>query len=170
MTERSAIRKIADETGVDQATVRRALKAAGLDVRNPDISHAVQIVRAVADADRILGHAASGRGEGGDTGANPYAAAKAQAEIARARKLEIQNAKAEAKLVSRDAVTETGAHIIATVRTAFMSLGFRLAEKVAGKTNLTEIAGIIESEVRIVLGDLADEQTFLNRLSDEALA
>jgi hypothetical protein len=165
MTKRGTIQKIADETGVNQKTVRRALEAAGLDAKTVTFEQALPIVNAIADADRVLGHAASGRGEGGDTSnISPYAAAKAQAELARAKKLEIQNAKAEGKLIDRDAVTETAIHIATTARTALLSLGYRLAEQVAGKTDLAQIAGIIESEVRTMLGELADESRFIAAL------
>lgn len=171
MAERGTIQKLADETGVNQATVRRALIAAGLNDKTATFDQALPIVRAVADADRILGHAASGRGAGGDAGnINPYAAAKAQAEAARARKLEIQNDRAEGKLIDRDTVTETGTHIIATARTALLSLGYRLAEKVVGKTDLAVIAGIVEAEVRAVLGELSDETRFFDALNAEVLS
>jgi hypothetical protein len=170
MTKRGTIQQIADQTGVNQKTVRRALEAAGLDAKAVTFEQALPVVRAIADADRVLGHAAAGRGDGGETGGvSPYAQAKAQAELERARKLQIQNARAEGKLIDREAVTETGVRIIVTARTALLSLGYRLAEKVAGKTDISEITGIIESEVRTVLGEIADEQQFIAALDREAL-
>ncbi|MDH8447746.1 hypothetical protein QIG43_28250, partial [Klebsiella pneumoniae] len=59
---------------------------------------------------------------------------------------------------------------IAEARTALLSLGYRLAEKVAGKSDTREIARIVESEVRDVLGALADEDRFFAALEAEALA
>jgi hypothetical protein len=85
-----------------------------------------------------------------------------------ARKIQLQNA--EGELISRKAVTETGARIIADVRTALLSLGYRLAEKIAVKTDVREIARITEAEIRDVLGGLADERRFFDTLEAEALS
>jgi hypothetical protein len=61
-------------------------------------------------------------------------------------------------------------HIIAMARTALLSLGHRLAEKVAGKTDVKEITRLIEAEVRDVLGAVADPESFLAALESEALS
>jgi hypothetical protein len=164
------IRRIADELAVDQASVRRALAAANLSEQDAlaNFDHVVETVRAVVDTDRVIGHAANGRGEGGNQ-TSPYAQARAQAELHRARKLELLNAKLEGQLVDRAAVTETGARIIAEVRTALLSLGPRIAPKVADKSDTREIARIVETEVRDVLGNLADEERFFAALESESL-
>lgn len=100
---------------------------------------------------------------------NTLAKAKAQAELHRARKLELLNAKLEGSLIDRANVTETGARIIAEVRTALLSLGPRIAPKVADKNDTREIARIVETEVRDVLGNLADEERFFAALESESL-
>lgn len=172
MAQRGTIQEIAGATGVNQATVRRALSAAGLKSERGsyDFVTAVEAVKANADPARIAGHAASGRGEGGGSDAtNTLAEARARAENLRARKLELETAKAEGRLINRDDVTETGAYIIAAARTALLALGYRLAEKVANKSDVREIARIIELEVRDVLGVLADEEKFFAILEVEAL-
>ena len=168
---KGVIRRLADETALDQATVRRGLAAAGMSEQacEADFAKAVEIVIAFSDTARVVGHAANGRGEGGSREVSALAEAKAKREIQQVRRLEIQNAKAVGKLIDRDAVTATGMHIIATARTALLSLGYRLAEKVAGKTDVKEIARIVESEVRDVLGVLADETAFFEALEIEAL-
>lgn len=167
---KGVIRKIADETELDQATVRRALEANSLTEQQAeaDFASAIETVEAWADSDRVLGHAASGRGEGGGN-STAYTEAKAHTERLRARKLEIQNAQAERSLISREAVTETGVRIIATVQVGLLALGYRVADKVAGKSDTTEIARIIETEVRDVLGVLADPDRFFEVLEAEAL-
>jgi hypothetical protein len=173
MSERGTIQKIAEETGVNQATVRRALAAAGLTAGRGgyDFAQAVDIVSALADTARVVGHAANGRGEGGSTAAaSALAEAKVRRESLQARRLEIENAKAEGRLIDREAVTATGAHIIATARTALLSLGYRVAEKVAGKADVREIARIVDDEVRAVLGVLADETAFFAALEADALS
>jgi hypothetical protein len=55
-------------------------------------------------------------------------------------------------------------------RTALLTVGNRCAEKVAGKTDVREIAKAIDAEVRDVLAALADPQTFLAALEADALS
>lgn len=168
---RGIVRRVADATGLDQATVRRAIAAAGLDPKTIGFEEASRLVQSIADTARVIGHAANGRGEGGHySSTDTFAEAKAHSERMRARKIELQNAQLEGELISRKAVTETGARIIADVRTALLSLGYRLAEKIAGKTDVREIAGITEAEIRDVLGVLADEKRFFDQLEAEALS
>lgn len=136
-----------------------------------NFKNAAEIVTANADPARIAGHAVNGRGEAGNNGAtSAYADARARSESMRARKLELENQKAEGALISRAHVTATGEHIIATARTALLSLGYRLAEKVANKSDVREIARIVEAEVRDVLGVLADETQFFDALEADALS
>jgi len=96
--------------------------------------------------------------------------ARTRHETLKARKLELETAKLEGRLIDREVVTATGVHIIATARTALLSLGYRIAEKVAGKSDISEIARIVENEVRDVLGVLADEAAFFAALEAEALS
>ncbi|MET4479467.1 hypothetical protein [Bradyrhizobium sp. F1.13.3] len=168
---RGMIRRVADAVGFDQATVRRAIEAAGLDPKDVDFDQALHLARSIADPARIVGHAANGRGEGGHSAlTDTLAEAKAHAERLRARKIELLNAKLEGSLIPREAVTATGARILAEARTSLLSLGHRLAPKVAGKTDTREIARIVETEVRDVLGALSDDQRFFADLEAEALS
>lgn len=168
---RGTIRRVADAAGLDQATVRRAVEAAGLDPKNVGFEEGLHLTRSIADPARVVGHAANGRGEGGHSPAtDTLAEAKAHAERLRARKIELLNAKLEGSLIPRDAVTATGARILAEARTALMALGHRLAPKVAGKTDTREIARIVENEVRDVLGALASDDRFFAELEAEALS
>lgn len=168
---KGTIRRAADAAGVDQATVRRAVEVAGLDPKAVGFGEAFQLARSIADPARIIGHATNGRGEGGHHAVtDTLAEAKAHAERLRARKIELQNAQLEGSLISREAVTVTGQRILAEARTALLSLGHRLAPKVAGKTDTREIAGIVETEVRDVLGALADDKRFFADLEAETLS
>lgn len=173
MTERGTIQKIAEATGVNQATVRRALASAGLPAGRGgfDFKRAVEEVKAIADTARVVGHAANGRGEGRNTAVvSALGEAKVRRESLQARRLEIENARLEGYLIARDAVTATGIHIITTARTALLTLGHRVAEKIAGKTDIREIARLVDAEVRDVLGALADETKFFAALEADALA
>jgi len=164
------IQKIAEQCGVDQNSVRRALKAAGESITNPDFENAVEIVKAVADGSKVLGHATNGRGEGGDAKLNELATIKAEHARQQANKIRIQNERALGKLVSRDDVTETGKRIIAEARTALIAAGHRAAARITGKSSPREIADIIEAEIVVCLGYLSDPTPFLTRvLDDEAL-
>ncbi|MDH2407009.1 hypothetical protein QCM77_45425 [Bradyrhizobium sp. SSUT18] len=168
---RGTIRRVADAAGLDQATVRRAVEAAGLDPKTISFEEGLNLARSIADPARVIGHAANGRGEGGHhTVTDTLAEAKAHAERLRARKIELLNAKLEGSLIPREAVTATGARILAEARTALLSLGHRLAAKVARKTDAREIAHIVQSEVRDVLGALANDDRFFAQLEAEALS
>jgi hypothetical protein len=168
MAERGTIQKIADKCEVDHRTVRRALDRAGLKAGRGgyDFEAAVAAVNANADPARVNGHAVT-RGNAGNGGA--MMDARTRHEELKARKLEIENARLEGELISRDAVTASGIHIITTTRTALLTLGYRLAEKVANKSDVREIARIVDAEVRDVLGALADETTFFAALEADAL-
>jgi hypothetical protein len=168
MANRGKIQEIAVECGVDHRTVRRALDRAGLKAGRGgyDFADAVAAVNAIADPARVNGHAVTrGNGEGG-----AMLDARTRHEQLKARKLEIENARLEGDLIARDAVTATGIHIITTTRTALLTLGHRCAEKVAGKTDVREIARIVDAQVRDVLGALADETRFLAALEADALS
>lgn len=168
---KGTIRRTADAAGLDQATVRRAVEAAGMDPKAVDFEDALHLARSIADPARVVGHAANGRGEGGHSAlTDTLAEAKAHAERLRARKIELLNAKLEGSLIPRDALTATGARILSEARTALLSLGHRLAAKVAGKTDTREIARIVENEVRDVLGALASDDRFFAELEAEALS
>ena len=96
--------------------------------------------------------------------------ARTRHEELKARKLEIENQKLEGELIARNAVTATGVHIITTARTALLTLGNRVAEKVAGRTDVREIARLVDAEVRDVLGALSDETTFFAAMEADALS
>ncbi|AND90506.1 bll5319 [Bradyrhizobium diazoefficiens USDA 110] len=168
---RGAIRRVADATGLDQATVRRAVETAGLDPKTVSFEEGLKLARSIADPARVIGHTTNGRGERAHSAViDTLAEAKAHAERLRARKIELLNAKLEGSLIPREAVTATGARILSEARTALLSLGHRLAAKVAGKTDTREIARIVENEVRDVLGALASDDRFFAELEAEALS
>ncbi|WP_291843040.1 hypothetical protein [Bradyrhizobium sp.] len=170
---KGVIRRLADETGLDQATIRRALATAAMSEQSceADFAKAVEIVNANADPARVAGHAANGRGEGSTTTAtNTLAEARARAEQMRARKLELENAKAEGKLIDRADVTDTVTAVIASARTACLALGVRCAPKLVGLNDPKQIARTIETEMRRILEDLADDVAFFTQREEDALS
>lgn len=171
MTKRGTIQDIADATEVDQATVRRALKAAGLVPGRGgyQFDDAVKIVEAIADKDRVMASDAAGRA-GGGARLSPYAEAKTQSELHRARKLQIENEVAEGKLIDRQSVHDTGVNLVTEVRTALLAVGNRVAGKLVGLSDTTEIATIVEAGIRDVLATLADEAAFVAAIEAELLS
>jgi hypothetical protein len=170
MAKRGKIQEIATACGVDHSTVRRALERAELTAGRGgyDFDAAVAAVNAIADPARVNGHAATRVGGNGSGGA--MLDARTRHEELKARRLEIENQKLEGDLISREAVTATGVHIITTTRTALLTIGHRVAEKIANKSDTREIARIVDAEVRDVLGALADEQKFFAALEADALS
>jgi predicted transcriptional regulator len=170
MAKRAKIQEIAEECGVNHKTVRNALAKAGLIAGRGgyDFDAAVAAVNAIADPARVNGHAATRVGGNGNGGA--MRDARTRHEELKARRLEIENQKLEGELISREAVTATGIHIITTTRTALLTLGHRVAVKVAGKSDVHEIARIVDAEVRDVLGALSDETTFFAAMEADALS
>ncbi len=168
MAGRGKISLIAERCGVDPKTVSRALERAGLKVGRGGyvLADAIAAVNAIAEPSRIAAHAATrGNGSGG-----AMIDARTRHEELKARRLEIENQKLEGHLIAREAVTATGIHLITMTRTALLTVGNRCAEKVAGKTDVREIAKAIDAEVRDVLAALADPQTFLAALEADALS
>jgi len=168
MAERGKISLIAERCGVDPKTVSRALERAGLKSGRGGyvLADAIAAVNAIAEPSRIAAHAATrGNGSGG-----AMMDARTRHEELKARKLEIENQKLEGELIARNAVTATGVHIITTARTALLTLGNRVAEKVAGRTDVREIARLVDAEVRDVLGALSDETTFFAAMEADALS
>jgi len=162
---KGVIRKLADEAELDPATVRRALAAANVTEgqAEADFPKAIEIVNAMADSDRVLGHAANGRGEGGTE--SPYSTARAQSETHRARKLELQNAQLEGRLIERAFVEDTTTQILGDLRVALIAVGVRLAPRVAGENDQKSIARIIEDEIRNTLTAFADPDKFFERVA-----
>jgi hypothetical protein len=116
---------VADALDIDQASVRRAVLAAGLDPKTIGYDEALKLAQNIVDPVRVVGHKAT------RVSSNPAMTdARTRHEELKARQLELQNAKLEGSLIDRNAVTETGARIIAEVRTALLSLGPRIAPKV----------------------------------------
>jgi hypothetical protein len=169
MRKLGLIQQIADACNVDAKTVRNALATAGADANTITLEDGAAIVRDIIDNVRVADHQAA---RVGTAGSNRMRDARARTEELKARQLELDIAEREGRLIDRDEMMVMGTHLITTTRTALLSLGHRLAAKVANKDDIKEIANIIESEVRDVLGNLADPETFfaaLAAMEDEAL-
>jgi hypothetical protein len=157
---KGTIRRLADETSLDQATVRRALTSSGMTERDAeaDFAKAVEVVKAVADADRIIGHAVNGRGEG--VTSNVFAEVKAEEARHRIEKMRLQNERLRGSLVDRADVTDTLTRMLADLRTVMLAVSGKLAPGLAGQTDARTIGKIIDAAIRDALTVFADEQFF----------
>lgn len=167
---KGVIRQIADEAGLDPATVRRSLESAGLTEAQAaaDPAKAVETVKTLADNDRAIGHAVNGRGEGGAN--REYAAAKAEAERHRAEKLRLDNERKRGKLIDRADATETITRILGDLRATLLAMGGTLAPVLAGQTDVRAIAKLIDNEVRDKLSQFADVSKLAEALDKETLS
>ena len=167
MTTRASLRAIAEMAGVSDKTVRACADAAGIiGARGRNGGYPVEeTLRAVEDHGapaRIAGHQSNGRGQGAaGTAAQTLADARARAEIARAGKIELELEIRRGELVERASVEAAGRSLVADARTALLSVGLRLAPRLAGLSDENQINAIITNEVRVVLGALSDEAAFI---------
>jgi hypothetical protein len=165
MADRGMIRKIADACDVDHRTARSALKAAGRDLESITLEEGEEIVRAIADPARVNGHKAT------RVTSNPdLRDARTRHEDLKARKLELETGQLEGRLIDRADVTETITAVIASARTACLALGVRCAPKLVGLTDPKQIARTIETEMRRILEDLADDVAFFTQREEDALS
>lgn len=164
---KGVISRVAEASGLDQATIRRAIKAAGKDPKTVSYDEALQLAEAISDPARVIGHAVNGRGDGGYSATDELAAVKVEAEKQRVEKMRLQNERQRGALISREDVTETGRKLLGDLRVALMAVGVRVAPRVTGLTDPKEAARIIEHEIVATLKSFADADDFLERVALE---
>ncbi len=174
MTARATITELAAENHIARNIALQHLKDAGI-ARNPkdrtfNHTDASEAIRLRLDEARVVGNRNAPRASYGhsldDDARRTLNAAKAEGEQMRARKMRLQLEQAEGKLIDRETVAEVCKDIATRARSAFLSIGPKLAPRLAGMTDERAIAGLIEEEARLALGVLADPFTYAN----EALA
>jgi hypothetical protein len=150
------------ETNLSVPTIRSACALVRVPMQGDlyDRDAALAAIKAEVDPARVAGHAASGLGNQAVSTVSTLASARARAEDARAHKLETENARADGRLVEREAVIAAGCDLIARVRGALLSVGQRAAPVVSGMTDHRKIADAINLAVREVLGELSDHDAF----------
>ena len=157
------------ETRLSVPTIKSACERAGVPAvaGNYDHDAALAAIRNEVDPARTAGHALGGLCDLTPTApVTAYASARARSEEARASKLELDASLRIGRLVEREAVTAALVEIVVKVRTALLGIGSRAAPLVMGRSDMLEIAEIINGAAREVLGELADDQT----LNDAVLA
>lgn len=170
-TDFQTVTQIANGLGLDPSGARRRLEAAeaeGRIARNATgrwhAETAREILAAEADPARIAGH--NHRGRGSITSPELSTLSQANAEKAReqARKIKLENAKRAGELVALEDVKRAGENIVVRARSAFLTVGRRVSDKLLGIRDRTEIERVIEDEVRAILRELASPEEFIDSL------
>ncbi|MCW2284901.1 hypothetical protein M2323_002745 [Rhodoblastus acidophilus] len=165
---RATISALAAENHIARSVALRHLNDAGI-FRDPndktfDHDEASAAIKLRLDEDRINGNRVAGRASNGnsldDEARRALNRSKAEAEQMRARKMRLQLEQAEGRLVEREAVEAVCRDIATRARSAFLSIGSKLAPRLAGMTDERQIRALIDQEAVAALGVLADPETF----------
>ena len=144
MTEprRARITDIADATNISRARALQMLKAANLRKDRSGtylFAKACETINALKDPAMSAGNRAMGRG--GDGASNDavitLANAKALAEAHRARKLEIEIAQKEGRLVERETVIEAGRDVLTHIRMGLTGIASKIAPRLLNQDTAT---------------------------------
>lgn len=162
---------IAERLKLDASGVRRRLVAAaneGRIVRDAvgkwPVSEAMALLNAEIENDKVAGHNSIGRGNVESPEITSLSRARATAEQARAQKLLFDLEIKRGNYVPLDQVKEAGQDLCARVRTAFASIGHRVAGRVLGETDPLGVAEIINAEAISILAELSDAGRFVDSL------
>ena len=124
---------------------------------------ALECLLAFKDSSRSSGHALSNMGNI-DAHQNDHmmalAAARATAENARARKLELEVAAKEGRLIDRKDVETAALNFATILRNSLMGLPSRLCTTLAGRS-ADEIETILDDAMRDALANVADLDNYL---------
>jgi hypothetical protein len=170
MTARATITQLAEENHIARSVALRHLKDAGIprDPTNKTFNHAEasEAIRLRLDEARIIGNRNAGRASQGhsldDEARRDLNRSKAEEARLRTRRWKLKVEQDEGKLIDRETVTEVCKDIGTRARSAFLSIGPKLAARLAGMTDEKAIAKLIEDEARLALGALADPWTYSN--------
>ncbi|ULO24249.1 hypothetical protein [Methylocystis sp. SB2] len=113
---------------------------------------------AFSDAGRSTGHAMNGYGNVATRNDHmqALAAARATAESARARKIELEVASKEGRLVSRDVVNKTAVEFATHIRNGLLGFPARIAHKLVGAADAEAIERVLDDAIREELAALSD--------------
>jgi hypothetical protein len=165
LPERANITAISDALAMGRGHARKILDAAKIRHDKDgkyDSARAIEALTAFSDADKALGLALAG--------ANPekqtdhlaqLASAKAQAEMARARKLEIEVAQKEGRLVSREAVETATAEFATYARNSLLGLPAKIAHRFVGVRSAEDAERILDEAIRDELSNLSDVDNYV---------
>mgnify|MGYP001765491665 CR=1 FL=1 len=167
------ITELGEKFGLPRDKARRLLIAAGIrrdHHRQYPRADAEAALAAATDPARAAGNHAAGRGSLDDltpaSGAayagrlDSLADAKAAAERARARKIELEVQAREGALVPRAAVTDALVDVVTSLRNSLLALGDKIAPSLAGLAP-DDIADTLREAMRDELAAFADIDKFI---------
>jgi hypothetical protein len=162
---RAGVTALAEAAGLSRSRAKQILDTAAIKrdkYREYPTSAAMAALLAFSDASRSTGHALNGDGnpDTRNDHMQALAAARATAETARARKVELEVAQKEGRLISRAAVLSAATDFATHLRNGLLGLGPRIATKCVGR-DAEEIAAIIDGAIRDALSDLSDADAYL---------
>ncbi len=164
MSERLNITTLAEMANLSRDRARDVLKMAGIKrdtYRLYDAEQAMKALTAFTDSNMASGNHLAGRGSDySGSGIEALAAARASAEIARARKVELEVAQKEGRLVTKQAVIEAATDFATLMRNGLLGLGSRISTRCVGRS-ADEISTIIEDAIADALADLSDVDNYL---------
>ncbi|PWB89866.1 hypothetical protein C5688_13585 [Methylocystis sp. MitZ-2018] len=157
----AGITELAEAAGLSRDRAKQVLDTAKIKrdkYRKYPTELAMQALLAFSDAGKATGHALNGYGnpDTRNDHMQALAAARATAESARARKIELEVASKEGRLVSREAVNKTAVEFATHVRNGLLGFPARIAHKLVGSQSADEIEGIIDVAIREELAALSD--------------
>lgn len=171
---RATITDLAAEHHIARDRAKAILDRAGVKRSSVDLTYdaddAAAAIKAALNPHVVAGNRAAGRVNDKSEVAEHHVAlalSKRDAEAERARKLKLQNDKLEGELIPRAEVEQAGVDLVTRARSAFLSLGKKVAPRLAGLDDEKLIAALIEDEARRALGKLADVDAFVLGLDDE---
>ena len=159
---RASITAIADATHTGRGRAAEILKAAGMRRDRAGtylFDKACETITALLDPARSVGHVAGGDdsalsdGVAGNVAA--LSGAKAQYEVARTRRLQIEIAKLEGRLVERDAVTALARDLAVHVRSGLSGVGARTAADLAATNEPAKAQAIVDQAIHDALTRLS---------------
>lgn len=163
--------RLAKVAGLDPRGVQRRLLAAADEGRIErdklgkfHTETALKILREETSPDRVAGHNANGRGNQTTPEIASLSQSKAAAEYARTQKILFDLEVKRGNYVPLDQIRSAGQDICARVRSAFASLGHRVAGRVLSMSDPLQVAAIIDAEARSILAELSSPETFVDSL------
>jgi phage terminase Nu1 subunit (DNA packaging protein) len=157
----AGITELAEAAGLSRDRAKQVLDTAKIKrdkYRKYPTELAMQALLAFSDAGKSTGHALNGYGnpDTRNDHMQALAAARATAESARARKIELEVASKEGRLVSREAVNQAAVEFSTHIRNGLLGFPARIAHKLVGAADAEAIERVLDEAIREELAALSD--------------
>lgn len=165
---RANITAISEHCHVSRGRAATLLKAARMrrDKRGTYVfAEACETILALVDPARSVGHVAGGDSsaltDGVASNVSALTDAKAQYEAARTRKLQMDIAKLEGRLVERDAVIALARDLAVHVRSGLSGVGARTAADLAATNDPAKAQAIVDEAIHDALARLSSVDSYI---------